>query len=66
MEEDGDEGELVCLEIKRGEKIKERKYLQVDRRDKKVLRGSKERMRSRSSTGSLDQIFRSIGGGGGG
>lgn len=57
-----DESELACFERKSGEKMRNLKCLQVDRRYKKVLKGKKESIRSRSSTGSLRQILRSISG----
>lgn len=51
-DEDLDEEEK-CFEMKKGEKIKDRKCLQVDRRFKTVFRGRHERTCSRSSSGRL-------------
>lgn len=57
------EGE-ECWEMKEGEKMREFKCLEVDLRGKKVLRGKKERTRSRSSGGRWFHILGSICGGG--
>lgn len=51
-----------CLEMKEGENNRDLKCLQVDLRTMKVLRGSMERIRSRSSSGKLLHIPESISG----
>lgn len=51
------------LEIKEGLKRRDLKRLQVDLRLKMIFRGRKQKIRSRSSSGRLDQILGSISGG---
>lgn len=63
-EEKGEEleEEEECLEMKVGENNRDLKCLQVDLSTINVLRGSIERIRSRTSSGKLDHIPASISG----